>query len=44
MPDHAPLHADDVTPEGVSPRVSQAWAFQYGYIIALIQAAEAENA
>jgi mannonate dehydratase len=40
MPDHAPLHPDDAAPEGVSRRVSQAWAFQFGYIIALIQAAE----
>ena len=43
MPDHAPLHPDDVAPEGVTRRVSQAWAFQYGYIIALIQAAENES-
>jgi mannonate dehydratase len=42
MPDHAPRHPDDVAPEGVSSRVSQAWAFQFGYIIALIQAAERE--
>jgi mannonate dehydratase len=40
MPDHAPLHVADVAPAGVSKRVSQAWAFQFGYIIALIQAAE----
>ncbi|MFT5369852.1 MAG: mannonate dehydratase [Candidatus Latescibacterota bacterium] len=38
MPDHAPQHPDDVSPEGVSKRVRQAWAFQYGYIIAMIQA------
>lgn len=38
MPDHAPSHPDDVPPEGVSGRVTQAWAFQYGYIIAMIQA------
>lgn len=38
MPDHAPQHDDDVAPEGVSKRVRQAWAFQYGYIIAMIQA------
>jgi predicted dehydrogenase len=44
MPDHAPLHQDDVAPEGVTKRVSQAWAFQFGYIIALIQAAENESA
>ena len=43
MPDHAPLHPDDVAPEGVTKRVSQAWAFQFGYIIALIQAARNEN-
>ena len=40
MPDHAQVHPDDVAPEGVSARVSQAWAFQFGYIIALIQAVE----
>lgn len=44
MPDHAPLHPDDVAPEGVTKRVSQAWAFQFGYIIALIQAATNEAA
>lgn len=38
MPDHAPHHPDDVAPEGVSGRVRQAWTFQFGYIIALIQA------
>jgi len=38
MPDHAPLHPDDVAPEGGSYRVRQAFAFQYGYIIAMIQA------
>lgn len=38
MPDHAPHHPDDVPPEGGSRRVRQAWAFQYGYIIAMIQA------
>ncbi len=38
MPDHAPSHPDDVAPEGVSNRVSQKFAFQYGYITALIQA------
>jgi hypothetical protein len=41
--DHAPLHPDDVAPQGVSKRVSQAWAFQFGYIIALIQATENES-
>lgn len=43
MPDHAPSHADDTAPAGVSGRVRQAWAFQFGYIIALIQAVNAEN-
>ncbi|MBT4138335.1 MAG: TIM barrel protein [Candidatus Latescibacteria bacterium] len=43
MPDHAPHHADDVAPDGFTRRVSQAWAFQFGYIIALIQAAENES-
>jgi len=38
MPDHAPSHPDDASPPGVSGRVRQAWAFQFGYIIALIQA------
>ena len=42
MPDHAPRHPDDTAPEGVSSRVTQAWAFQFGYIIALIQAVENE--
>ena len=37
MPDHAPGHPDDPAPPGVSGRVRQAWAFQFGYIIALIQ-------
>ena len=41
MPDHAPHHPDDVSPPGVSSRVRQAWAFQFGYIIALIQAVNA---
>ncbi|MBT3603781.1 MAG: hypothetical protein HOE48_05300 [Candidatus Latescibacteria bacterium] len=39
MPDHAPLHPDDVAPEGVSGRVRQGWAFQFGYIKAMIQSA-----
>ena len=43
MPDHAPRHPDDTAPEGVSSRVTQAWAFQFGYIIALIQAVENES-
>ena len=38
MPDHAPHHPDDISPPGLSGRVRQAWAFQFGYIIALIQA------
>ncbi len=41
MPDHAPHHADDVPPPGLSGRVRQAWAFQFGYIIAMIQAVRA---
>ena len=41
MPDHAPHHPDDVSPPGVSGRVRQGWAFQFGYIIALIQAVNA---
>ena len=36
--DHAPNHPDDKSPLGGSGRVSQAWAFQFGYIIAMIQA------
>ncbi len=43
MPDHAPHHPDDVSPPGVSGRVRQAWAFQFGYIIALIQGVNAEG-
>ena len=42
MPDHAPSHPDDIPPPGVSGRVRQAWAFQFGYIIALIQAVSSE--
>ena len=41
MPDHAPHHPDDASPPGVSGRVRQAWAFQFGYIIALLQAVNA---
>jgi mannonate dehydratase len=37
MPDHAPTHPDDKAPEGVSGRVTQAWAFQFGYVAAMIQ-------
>ncbi len=44
MPDHAPDHPDDTAPEGVSSRVRQAWAFQFGYIIAMIQAVNKERA
>ncbi len=40
MPDHAPKHPDDEAPEGMSQRVRQGWAFQFGYIIAMIQAVE----
>ena len=43
MPDHAPYHPNDVAPEGYSKRMTQAWAFQFGYIIALIQAMENES-
>ena len=43
MPDHAPSHPDDTSPPGTSGRVRQAWAFQFGYIIALIQAVNAET-
>ena len=39
----APYHPDEIASEGVSLRVSQAWAFQFGYIIALIQAAKNEE-
>ncbi|MBT3341561.1 MAG: hypothetical protein HN712_26995 [Gemmatimonadetes bacterium] len=40
MPDHSPLHPDDVNPPGVSGRVRQGWAFQFGYIIAMIRAVQ----
>ena len=43
MPDHSPVHPDDVAPAGVSGRVRQGWAFQFGYIIALIQAVSKES-
>ena len=43
MPDHAPHHPDDAAPEGASKRMSPAWAFQFEYIIALIQAVENES-
>ena len=42
MPDRAPSHPDDKAPEGVSGRVCQAWAFQFGYIVAMIQAVSKE--
>lgn len=42
MPDHAPSHTDDTPPPGTSGRVRQAWAFQFGYIIGLIQAVNSE--
>jgi mannonate dehydratase len=43
MPDHAPGHPDDVSPAGVSGRVSQGWAFQFGYIKAMIQAVTSQS-
>ncbi len=43
MPDHAPSHPNDQAPKGVSGRVTQAWAFQFGYIIAMIQAIKKEH-
>ncbi len=43
MPDHAPSHPDDQAPRGVSGRVKQAWAFQFGYIIAMIEAVKKER-
>ncbi|MFB3041859.1 MAG: mannonate dehydratase, partial [Candidatus Poribacteria bacterium] len=42
MPDHAPFHRDDTPPSKTSGRVRQAWSFQFGYIIALIQAVNSE--
>ena len=44
MPDHAPHHPDDVAPAGVSGRVRQGWAFQFGYIIAMIQSLKSATA
>ncbi|MEE2658837.1 MAG: mannonate dehydratase [Candidatus Latescibacterota bacterium] len=38
MPDHSPTHPDD-PPRG-SGRVRQGWAFQFGYIIAMIRAVQ----
>ncbi len=43
MPDHAPSHTDDTPPPGISGRVRQAWAFQFGYIIGVIQAVNSEG-
>ena len=37
MPDHAPSHPDDRAPEGLPGRISPSWAFQFGYIQALLQ-------
>ena len=44
MADDAPSHPDGQAPEGVSGRVNQAWAFQFGYILAMIQAVKKESA
>ncbi len=43
MPDHAPSHPDDKSPRGVSGHVRQAWGYQFGYIIALIQVVNSMN-
>lgn len=43
MPDHAPGHPDDRPIPGCSGHATQAYAFQFGYIIALIQAVSAEG-
>lgn len=37
MPDHAPKHPDDKPIEGASDRATAGWAFQFGYIISVIQ-------
>mgnify|MGYP002859925183 FL=1 len=42
MPDHAPKHPDDPSAVKETPRVRQGWAFQFGYIRALIQAVSNE--
>lgn len=42
-PDHAPHYPDDVPPKGYSKRMTQDWAFPFGYIIALIQTLENES-
>ena len=44
MSDHAPGHPDDRAPEGVFAKVRQGFAFQFGYIIAMIQAVTNESA
>jgi len=41
MPDHAPSHPDDQAAPHAG-RVRPAWAFQFGYIIAMIQAVNSE--
>ena len=38
MPDHAPAHPDDQSPDGSSGRIRHGWAFQFGYIASVIQA------
>lgn len=43
MPDHAPGHPDGVPQSGGSSRMRQVWAFQFGSIAALIQAANAQS-
>ena len=42
MPDHSPGHPDDAPHPDGSGRVRQGWAFQFGYIKALIQAVTKE--
>ena len=42
MADHAPGHPDDRPIPGCSGHTTPAFAFQFGYIIALIQAVSAE--
>ena len=37
MPDHAPKHPDDKPIQGASDRATAGWAFQFGYIISVIQ-------
>ena len=43
MPDHVPVHPDDRPAEGAPRRVTQGWSFAFGYIIAMIQAVNAER-